>query len=237
MKKSPLDHASPVLGDLNSASKKRADSKRSGKSKLTQPHQMPSRNIGPMPIDSPTSETFLFPLESTSFAAASHAKTFRLPAHVQGSTENAQLFGEKCSDLFAKLSPDGSWLKMYGDFSQAMTDGSLETFSGTWPLFGTMRNGECFQRAPWVRHTHGKGCSLWPTPSAQEGSGGGLPNVGSKRPNGKRRQIHLRDRFKDIFGKQLTIHFCEWLMGFPSNWLCGASETPSSRKLRKKSGR
>lgn len=55
-------------------------------------------------------------------------------------------------------------------------------FSETWPRSGMTRNGTAFQRAPWVRHTHDIGCSLWPTPTAAMGKRGwGLSLTGRNR--------------------------------------------------------
>jgi hypothetical protein len=91
------------------------------------------KNTGLMSNDTQTSETFLFPIESMSFAGDSHVKTFPLPANGKGSKERVRLFGEKCTGSFAKLNPDGLWLKTYQGYSQVMMDGSLETFSEIWP--------------------------------------------------------------------------------------------------------
>jgi len=41
-------------------------------------------------------------------------------------------------------------------------------FSETCPTWGMIVNGECFQLAPLVHHTHGKGCSAWRTPAASD---------------------------------------------------------------------
>jgi len=123
-----------------------------------------SKNTGPMCSGSeilPPSET-LSP--SMLFAEVSPAKMcpWRVPA--SDSKEREPLFGPNSSDSFAKLGPDGSWLKTYQGFSQATVDGSWETFCGTWPQSGLMRNGECFRLPEWEPRTSDGECSLWPTP-------------------------------------------------------------------------
>jgi hypothetical protein len=79
-----------------------------------------------------------------------------------------QLFGEKCFDSFAKLNHDGLWLKTFRDFSQVMMDGSLETFLGTWPGAGMMRNGICYPQQGWERRIYAEGFLFLPTPDCSD---------------------------------------------------------------------
>lgn len=135
--------------------------------------------------------------------------------------------GPNTRDLFASLGPDTSWLKTYQDYYQLTMDGSLEAYSGTWPRSGTLSNGQCFLRAPWVPHTHVKECSLWPTPMASTGRGGGSAREAQRvldkipRASGKLGQLRLEDlwklRTKMAKGVKF-IEFTEALMGFPLGW-------------------
>lgn len=125
--------------------------------------------------------------QSMLFAEVFPARMFRSLASVPDSKGNDQLFGEKCSDSFARLSPDGSWQKMSQGYCQVMTDGSSETFSGTWPAQGTMRNGACFQRQEWEPRTLDEGCSYWPTPCVAADA----PNLGSNKVNGPKSLIQV----------------------------------------------
>jgi hypothetical protein len=85
--------------------------------------------------------------------------------------------------------------------------------SVTWPLSGSMRNGVCSPRAPWVRHIHESACSLWPTPDT-----GTSPNGhgvrGGKRENGHQSGESLEARI----GGHANPLWAEWLMGFPAGW-------------------
>ena len=134
------------------------------------------------------------------------------------------IFGLSSSESFALLGPDGCWLKTYGDYCQVMIDGSSEPFSETWPTAGTMRNGQLYRRAPWVRHTHAKECSLWPTPQKNMGMGGGSAREaervlrGEKRPSGNHIQRRLPDFVRLRDGGPPNPAWVEWLMGFPPGW-------------------
>ena len=43
----------------------------------------------------------------------------------------------------------------------------LESFSETWPRWGMMRDGECWERVAQVPHNHGNAAGLWHTPRCQ----------------------------------------------------------------------
>lgn len=90
------------------------------------------RSIGRMLNDIPTSQTLFDLNQLTSFAEDSPAKMCQWLEREKVLMEKEQLYGEKCSDSFAKLSPDGLWLKMSQGYCQVTMEGSLETFSGTW---------------------------------------------------------------------------------------------------------
>lgn len=113
---------------------------------------------------------------------------------------------------FAILGHDGHWSKTLQGCCQLTLAGSLEEFSATWPKAGTMQAGRCYRRAPWVHHTHGKDCSLWPTPKAKDGSHGGSI-IQMKCRN-------LNDYLKKAFGPEAkpNPNFTEWLMGFPQSY-------------------
>ena len=72
----------------------------------------------------------------------------------------------------AKLDPNGSWAKMCEGCCQLVLTETpeeiLEPFSGTWPTFGIMLNGNVMERKPLARHTKEKECLSWPTPLAGE---------------------------------------------------------------------
>ena len=61
----------------------------------------------------------------------------------QVSTENALASGERWSGSFAKWDRELSSLKT----QQTSLTGDSEEYSGTWPRWGSMRNGECWERS------------------------------------------------------------------------------------------
>ena len=59
--------------------------------------------------------------------------------------------------------------------------GGLEMFSGTWPKWGTMRNGVVYPLPPWVLPISESGSSLWRTPDASVVTGGAANAEDRKR--------------------------------------------------------
>lgn len=57
----------------------------------------------------------------------------------------------------------------------------LNTFLGTWPQWGLMQNGVCFQRESSGHHISGKESSSWPTPKASEPDRGPCPSEMKRR--------------------------------------------------------
>lgn len=84
--------------------------------------------------------------------------------------------GLKCFESFAKLNPDGSWLKTYRGCSQFLLDGSLEKWSETWPRAGIVSSGIAFRLPPLEPLTReiesGLSVPRLPTPRATEHKGG-----------------------------------------------------------------
>lgn len=61
-----------------------------------------------------------------------------------------------------------------------------QEFSGTWPSWGMMWSGVCFQMPNWEPHTDAPDCSSWPTPTAQSygsNKGGAAGRTGKTRPS------------------------------------------------------
>lgn len=104
---------------------------------------------------------------STSLAADSLVKTSRPLEKAQASKEPDRGFGWKWPGSFAKLDPVTSSWKI----RQCSLFGDLEPFSGTWPRWGTMRNGECSERTMPEHLTKGiafGSSGRWPTPKHHE---------------------------------------------------------------------
>lgn len=168
--------------------------------------------------------------ESTLFAVDFPASHSPVPALVEESPMRTGC-GQKWRPSFAWFDRDTSSWKTSQLSLPTMTPG--ESCSPTWPRSGSMRNGQCYQRALWVLHTHETECFFWPTPRAmmsrvkvhfvarrEGGYGLNLEEVVAQRESGP------------VDG-YLNPRWIEWLMGFPQRWcevLFTPLETPSSPK-------
>lgn len=75
--------------------------------------------------------------------------------------------GRTSSECSGKFNPDGSFSKTSLDLFQAEdSDPSSVIFTAS----GSMRNGVCSERVPWVPPTAGVGSSFWPTARVSRGS-------------------------------------------------------------------
>ena len=173
----------------------------------------------------------------TWFAEASRAKTYPLQGKAQESTESAAECGYTWPASFAKYSPaTSSWRT-----AQHSLLGGLDEFSETWPRWGLMRNGACWEPQTSERPTSGSASGLWPTPVASDTSSrtkpyaqGGTPlslavklwptpQASDNRNRGTRETPSIARRIKA--GKQVMLSMCmdgplnpdwvEWLMGWP----------------------
>lgn len=207
------------------------DSGQSASVKLTHSPPPSCADIGPEFQTSAMFETSRLGVQTLS-PADSRARTLAAPVPVLDWKENAQDCGENSTELYATYDRDSRWWKtsqlyLFEDFSK-----SLEIC----PKSGSMRNGQIFLRAPWVRHTCADECSLWPTPTASmDGRGFGIPL--HNRTGRFRQSIVLR--VQELVGKhgwRIHPHFTETLMGFPTGWSeIEPSVTASVRRLPTKS--
>ena len=132
--------------------------------------------------------------------------------------------------------------------------GDSEEFSGAWPRWGTMRNGECWERPTWERRTEGNESGFWPTVTvfgnynrkgASANSGDGLATAVRRLPtptvnDAKNSTLPPSQVDHDNLpgyllrngvqtGGQLNPTWVEWLMGWPQGWTAlDASETDKS---------
>jgi len=107
----------------------------------------------------------------TLFREGFHAKTLAQQDAAQELMENEAECGEKWHASFTKYDPDLSLWKTH----QCSLLGDLEEFLETWPQWGLMRNGECWERQMLERPTKESvyGFAL-PTPVASDGTTGSL---------------------------------------------------------------
>jgi hypothetical protein len=93
-------------------------------------------------------------------------------------------------------------------------DGGLAEFSETWPRWGSMRNGECWERLEWAPPMNGTASGSWPTPVASM-SKGSSPAALTRKNGRSRARDRLDHAVMDIDGGPLNPEFAEWLMGWP----------------------
>ena len=121
----------------------------------------------------------------TWFLGASRARTLAAPERAQGSRVPGLDSGWKWPASFARYDPGScSWRTR-----QCSLLGGLESYSATWPRWGSMRNGECSERttlAPRIGESVSGLSVMLPTPAASDSGGfnrgGAAGRVGPIRP-------------------------------------------------------
>ena len=102
-----------------------------------------------------------------SYLAGFHAKTLAPQEKAQELKENEAECGEKWRASFTKYNPDTSLWRTH----QCSLLGDLEEFSETWPQWGLMRDGECWEQRMLEQTIRGTGFGLsekLPTPTATD---------------------------------------------------------------------
>lgn len=93
-----------------------------------------------------------------------HARTLAQQEKVQESTANDQACGEKWRGSWVKYDHATSSWKTH----QCSLLGDLEPFSETWPSWGLMRDGECWEQPTLALRIRGTESGLWRTPQAAD---------------------------------------------------------------------
>jgi hypothetical protein len=94
----------------------------------------------------------------TLYREAFLAKTFQPQGEEQGLKENDQECGEKWRGSFVKYSPDSCSWKTH----QCSLLGDLDEFLATWPQWGLMRDGECWEQQTLAQTIRGTESGLSP---------------------------------------------------------------------------
>ncbi len=153
-----------------------------------------------------------------SYRADFHAKTSPFPTQVEKDlTEKGLECGERWHGLFARYDPSTHSLKTVQCSLLEDSEQSLQT----WPRWGSMQNGVCYQQPMLVQTTSEKECGLlqnrkWATPDANMGK------RGYQKPENLHKtthQITVNDLAMYRYGmKKLSPILCEWIMGWPLGW-------------------
>ena len=94
----------------------------------------------------------------TLYLEAFHAKTFQPQEKAQELMESEAECGEKWRASFTKYNPDSCSWKTH----QCLLLGDLDEFSETWPQWGLMRDGECWEQQTLAQTIRGTGYGLSP---------------------------------------------------------------------------
>lgn len=145
--------------------------------------------------------------------AAFRVRTSVSPEKEQESTESVADSGEKWSGWFAKLDrATSSWRTR-----QCSLLADLDVFSETWPKWGMMRGGVCWELTPVDFRIIEPECGWLPTPS---GVNGGRNNTMGRVDEWGGSSNPLRGT---PIGKALSPNFEEIVMGWPIEW---TAQTP-----------
>ena len=126
--------------------------------------------------------------------------------------ENDLECGEKWRASFAKYNPDSCSWKTH----QCSLLGGLDEFSETWPQWGLMRNGECWEQIPLVFLITEPEFGWLPTPIATDWKGG---CSAIRKDRGKPRTDSIRMYIKTKFNITYPHpNFLEALMDWPEGW-------------------
>ena len=146
----------------------------------------------------------------TLYRAAFHAKTYQLQGGGLALMESAAECGEKWRGSFVKYDPDSSLWKTH----QCSLLGDLELFLETWPKWGLMRDGECWEQQTLAQTIRETGFGLWATPTRCDYKG----TTGTANFESRKRQ------FNDLTGGKVTGTIYpnpttyEVMMGWPLGW-------------------
>jgi hypothetical protein len=149
--------------------------------------------------------------KSMSSAEASRARTSHALERAQDLTASEAASGLKCLGLLARFDLNSRLWKTH----QFLLLGDLEPFSETWPHWGMMRAGECWELSTPAHLTTENGSGLsrkWPTPQASDWKGACKGSTTNQRSSLYRA---LEGDGPSVFPNPMAY---EALLGFPTQW-------------------
>jgi hypothetical protein len=142
----------------------------------------------------------------TLYLGAFPARTSQPQAREQELTGSEAACGEKWRASFTKYDPDMRSWKTH----QCSLLGGLEPFLETWPQWGLMRDGECWEQQTLEQTIRGTESGLsqetWPTPDANCGKRGSQPDWTPMRKSGQSAQYTINQAVRDKFFPTPTCH-------------------------------
>ncbi len=145
-----------------------------------------------------------------------HAKTSPLPEEAQELTESDQECGEKWRASFTKYDPSSSLWKTH----QCSLLGDLDEFLETWPQWGLMQDGECWDLSMLALQRTEIDCGLLPAPLATDWKETGKVERQAENWLDKnyRHQKRPAMYYAASYKVAMPVTFTEYLMGFPLEW-------------------
>jgi len=130
--------------------------------------------------------------------------------------ENEAECGEKWRGSFVKYDPDSSLWRTH----QCSLLGGLDVFSETWPQWGLMRDGECWEQQTLAQTIKGTVSGSWGTPTASQDFKP-IRKLTPSESTGKHGTILVGSIGKEqphLIGRYLKPLVTEYLMGWPIGW-------------------
>ena len=158
-----------------------------------------------------------------SYRADFHAKTCQLPIKWEMDlTEQEADCGKKWQGLLAKLDPSSC---LWKTAQCSLLEGSELSFQ-TFPKWGSMQNGACWEQIPLVLTTDEKEFGYLPTPTASDQYNGNKIGITYKnkrfirtsQTTGTEFGAKLTDFYQLTNGRNLHPTFAEWMMNWPLEW-------------------
>jgi hypothetical protein len=152
----------------------------------------------------------------TLYLAAFRVPTFPQQEKEQELMEKPLECGEKWRGSFTKYDPNTSLWRTH----QCSLLGDLDEFLETWPQWGLMRDGECWEQIPLGLVTIEKEFGYWPTPTATDWKATGkletLKRQGDK--NGAGHQNRPQYQYARKYNMKMPLAAQEILMKWPLGW-------------------
>ena len=146
----------------------------------------------------------------TLYLADFHAKTSVRQEKAQELMGHPLASGGKWHESFAKWDRNSSSWKT----AQCLLPEDSRPYLETWPRWGSMRTGECWEHDKLGQTTKGTGFGSWPTPRTK-GMCGGSGSWELLKKNVGIEQARLMGAGN---GGKLNPTWVEWLMGWPLGW-------------------
>lgn len=150
----------------------------------------------------------------TSFLAVFPVRTSAKVGLEEDSPANEAASGRIWQGSFVRYDPDTSSWKTP---QCSLLEDSTECL-GTWPRWGSMRNGACFLRPAWAPTTCANASGLLPTPTrswARRGPGISYNLDNLRMSLGATQATHA---IVAAVGWRWPASFVEWMMGWPIQW-------------------